>query len=308
MNLYIYPTDSSWYNTLRSIEGLDEVNFWRPSGQPFKALRPGDLFLFRLRAPINKIGGGGFFVHAATFPLSMAWDAFGIKNGTATFDAFAGSIARYRKESTPEAIHKDVSIGCIVLLRPFFLNEEDWIPLPSDYSPALQQGKRYSGDVDPGLSLADHVLTLLSADSHQGIATPDFTKMYGEPSFVRHRLGQGSFRTIVSDLYQRRCAVSEERTFPILQAAHIRPVSAGGTHSTDNGLLLRSDIHILFDKGYVTIDEEHRFLVSTKLNEEWSNGKLYYGMDKKPILLPRDMLDRPSRLHLEWHRDMVFKG
>jgi hypothetical protein len=43
------------------------------------------LFLFRLKAPINKIAGGGFFVHASIFPLNAAWDAFGIKNGTSDF-------------------------------------------------------------------------------------------------------------------------------------------------------------------------------------------------------------------------------
>jgi putative restriction endonuclease len=40
---------------------------------------------------------------------------------------------------------------------------------------------------------------------------------------VQPRLGQGAFRLLVTDAYQRRCAVTGERTLPVLDAAHIRP-------------------------------------------------------------------------------------
>lgn len=43
-----------------------------------------------------------------------------------------------------------------------------------------------------------------------------------------------------------------EKIPPVLQAAHIRPVTEGGRHRVDNGLLLRSDVHTLFDKGSLT--------------------------------------------------------
>jgi hypothetical protein len=76
---------------------------------------------------------------------------------------------------------------------------------------------------------------------------------------VRQRLGQGAFRVLVTDAYERRCAVTGEKALPVLQAAHIRPVTKEGTHQLDNGLLLRSDIHALFDQGYVTVTPDHRF-------------------------------------------------
>ncbi len=56
----------------------------------------------------------------------------------------------------------------------------------------------------------------------------------------------------MTEIYTRRCAVTKERTLPALDAAHIRPYREGGKHEPPNGLLLRSDIHRLFDKGYVT--------------------------------------------------------
>src|SRR5258708_29817376 len=72
---------------------------------------------------------------------------------------------------------------------------------------------------------------------------------WGEPTLIRPRLGQGAFRIVVTDNYQRRCAVTGERTLPALDAAHIRPYAEQGVHEPINGLLLRRDIHSLFDRG-----------------------------------------------------------
>ena len=51
---------------------------------------------------------------------------------------------------------------------------------------------------------------------------------FGEPHLIRPRLGQGAFRVLVTDIYRRRCAVTQERTLPALEAAHIRPYGDGG--------------------------------------------------------------------------------
>ena len=83
INLVIAVTDGDWFDTLRSEPGLEEVNFWAPSAGNFRALQPGELFLFKLHAPNNFIVGGGVFSHASNLPLSLAWEAFGTKNGAA---------------------------------------------------------------------------------------------------------------------------------------------------------------------------------------------------------------------------------
>jgi len=53
----------------------------------------------------------------------------------------------------------------------------------------------------------------------------------------------------VTDAYTRRCAITGEKTLPALQAGHIRPHAKSGPHEIRNGLLLRSDLHNLFDLG-----------------------------------------------------------
>jgi putative restriction endonuclease len=132
---------------------------------------------------------------------------------------------------------------------------------------------------------------------------------YGEPQLVRPRLGQGAFRVLVTDIYQRRCAVTGERTLPALDAAHIRPYGPEqGEHSAQNGVLLRRDIHSLFDAGYVTVTPSYRFEVSRRIKEEYENGRMYYALHGTPISVPERKGQRPDPLALRWHNDERFRG
>ena len=81
INLVIAVTDGDWFDMLRQRPNLAEVNFWAPSAAKFRALQPGELFLFKLHAPRNVIGGGGIFAYANALPCSLAWEAFGEANG-----------------------------------------------------------------------------------------------------------------------------------------------------------------------------------------------------------------------------------
>lgn len=112
----------------------------------------------------------------------------------------------------------------------------------------------------------------------------------------------------MTDIYDRRCAITKEKTLPALEAAHIRPYSEGGEHEASNGLLLRRDIHSLFDAGYVTVTPDHRFEVSRRIREEFENGRHYYALQGQEIALPREMAFRPDPVALEWHNEQRFRG
>jgi hypothetical protein len=59
INLVVAVTNNDWFEMLRKHPSLAEVNFWAPSAANFRALQPGELFLFKLHAPRNAIVGGG---------------------------------------------------------------------------------------------------------------------------------------------------------------------------------------------------------------------------------------------------------
>jgi putative restriction endonuclease len=79
-----------------------------------------------------------------------------------------------------------------------------------------------------------------------GLASPG--ERFGQPHLVTPRLGQGIFRVAVTDAYGRACAATGEHSPPALDPAHIRPYARDGQHAVSNGLLLRSDLHRLFDR------------------------------------------------------------
>ena len=312
MQFYVGVTDYDWFQLHATKPHVDEVNFWRPSSEiPFRALRAGEMFLFKLHSPRNYIAGGGFFTRFLRLQVSLAWDAFGEGNGARSLEEVRARISKYRRE--PINSHDDSQIGCIVLAEPFFFDEGDWIKAPSDFSLNIVSGKGYTTDDEIGRRLwqdvTQRLASLRAPEIDLGPATAAIIEgfRFGEPTLVMPRLGQGAFRVLVMDAYGRRCAMTGERTLPVLQAAHIRPYSEGGQHELTNGLFLRSDLHTLFDKGYISVEPaERRILVSRRIHKEFENGHDYYKLDGRTLAPPADPAWFPSRENLEYHRKAVF--
>jgi len=307
MKIYVGVTDQDWYEFLSRRQPWDEVNFWQPSGgRRFGTLQPGDLFLFKLHAPLNTIVGGGFFAHWTSLPVSLAWEAFTEGNGVGSLLEMKHRIGRYRGGT---AVRADHVVGCIVLIRPFFVPASSWLPMPRDWSLNIVQGKSYDTGSSIGRELYESVRTLGISDEILMIdQAPPTRERYGRIRAVRGRLGQGAFQVLVTDAYARRCAITAERTLPALEAAHIRPYSEGGEHWIDNGLLLRRDLHALFDRGYVTVTPNRVVEVSRRIKEEFENGRDYYALHGRPLHPPDDAESGPSEHLLRWHNEAVYLG
>ena len=305
INLVVAVTDGDWFEMLRQQPDLDEVNFWAPGAASFRALQPGELFLFKLHAPRNFIVGGGIFAYATVLPWSLAWQAFGETNGARSAQEMRARIARYRKVNPGD--RTDFEIGCRILTQPFFFDERDWIPVPPSWSPNIVVLKTYSTGDAEGLALWDAVNDRLNRSPISGLAEGPPAPRFGKPQLVLPRLGQGAFRVLVTDVYERRCAVTQERTLPALDAAHIRPYGDGGVHEARNGLLLRRDLHSLFDAGYVTVTPDLRFEVSGRIKEEFENGRHYYAMHGQSVRPPKEARQQPDPAALRWHNEHCFK-
>jgi putative restriction endonuclease len=303
MQAYVGITDQDWFNFLRTIPHLEEVNFWQPSGiHEFKALKPGELFLFKLHHPNNYIVGGGLYAHSSLLPISIAWETFEESNGARNLLEMRVRVAKYRRQI--ENRKDDYTIGCILIEEPFFLPQNLWIPIPSDWKFNIVQGRRYDLSIEPGLSIWKQLQMTVPMAS---VITDSFAR-YGQPILTMPRLGQGAFRILVTDAYERRCAVTNERTLPALDAAHIMPYSEHGEHVISNGILLRRDLHALFDKGYVTVSPSMVLEVSRKIREEFENGRDYYRLSGTTIRLPANPINRPLPKYLEWHNLNVYRG
>lgn len=314
MKFYIGTTDYNWYEYLSQLNPED-ANFWQPGGKAnFKVLHPGAPFLLKLKKPYNAIAGIGFFSSHTFLPISIAWDAFENRNGCGNIDELRKMVSAYRKEWWEE----NPTIGCIVLTNPIFFRKEDWIEPPSDWAKSIVQGKSYESTDLIGEQLWEKVELLLekylnTAPADQGksqlMLEGDRTDRYKYHVLSKVRLGQGAFRVLITDAYSRKCSVTGEKTLPVLQAAHIKPYAKSGPHFISNGLLMRSDIHKLFDSGYITVTTDFKIEISKRIKEEFENGREYYQYHGSSLkYLPPREIDKPLKEFIDWHNSNVFRS
>jgi len=105
------------------------------------------------------------------------------------------------------------------------------------------------------------------------------------------------------DAYSKKCAITGCNAIAVLEAAHIIPYKISGTDIVNNGILLRSDLHTLFDLGLIAINSsEWKLLVSSQLE-----GTEYAELDGKAIALPLSSDDYPDEEGLVWHWKEIFE-
>jgi putative restriction endonuclease len=302
-------TDYEWYQFLAARPSLDEVNFWRPSGdRKFAVLTPGEPFFFKTHYPHNKVVGGGFFSGFVPLPVSEAWELYGQANGVADLEQMRRRIGHYRKQTISPG--EDPVIGCVFVRDTRFFPPEETSEAPPEFAPNIVQGKSYDLGSASSASYFEHLLAqLLGRSIEVDLSEPWHRSgpVYGDPRLTPQRLGQQAFQAVVLNAYGRRCAITGNKIRPVLQAAHIRPLPCGGEHRLDNGLLLRSDVHTMFDRGYLGLDSKHRLMVSSRLRDQFGNGEQFYTQAGQPISMPDRKIERPNREFLEWHLDVIFK-
>lgn len=108
---------------------------------------------------------------------------------------------------------------------------------------------------------------------------------------IKIRRGQPEFRERLLAAWERKCVVTGCRVVGLLEAAHITPHSEGTNYRTSNGLLLRADIHTLYDLELISIDPFMRVHLTAEL--QFSEYRQYGG--KQIDRLPARSADTPSR-------------
>lgn len=314
---FIANTDRRWFDFLstRMINGrVDEVNFWQPSAKrPMKQMSPGEPIFFRLKSPTHAVAGFGFYAHFQVVNVDQAWDLFGWRNGDDTRSAFYQRIGAYRREDMSITANQRQPMGCTVLRDAHFWPDHRWLPWAAEqgWQPNIVQGKTENDSLRAAQLLGQITLAeAMQPADLVGAFSPlsvDRRVIVDRPTVQRE--GQGTFRLRLLDAYGGRCAITGERTQPVLDAAHIQPYLGPESNHVQNGLLLTKEFHALFDDGYVTVTPDNVVRVSSALRETWQNGVRYYAYDNQVLRsLPQKLAQRPSRDALAWHQSEVFLG
>jgi putative restriction endonuclease len=124
---------------------------------------------------------------------------------------------------------------------------------------------------------------------------------------VRDRI----FRRVILRAYDARCAITSLKLInghgrAEVEAAHIRPVEANGPDIVSNGLALSGTAHWMFDRGLISITDDHEIMISRHVND--TVGVRAMINKTGHILKPARAVDQPHRHFLQWHRENCFKA
>jgi len=292
----IAPTDSNWFNFLQDNQFNSYVNFWTPTPWNITGLKSGDKLYFMLKSPIRKIGGFGEFVEYKNLTANDAWTEFGNRNGRESKFDFLSSIQKYidRNSKNVGGIKLEASsykLGSIVLKNCEFWNEEDY-KVPDDYGVSFPKQvvtvKYFPKIYDPFY----HIIHF--ANKFTIIEEP----RDNERRLVQIRNGQSIFKGRILKAYNNKCCVTGETIPELLEAAHIQEYRNSNSHNIQNGLLLRVDIHRLYDNNLIFIDRYFIIHVSNYIKDEY-----YRQFNLKRIALPINEYEHPSAEVLELRRN-----
>lgn len=298
MKAFLAVTDPDWLRTLATA-GASEVNFWQPRPTTVRQAE-GTPWIFKVRGT-DRIAGYGFFSYWTVMPLGVAWETFGEANGVQSYGEMVRRVTALRHGDTV-----DDRVGCVVLADVFLLDRAEWIAAPADWKPNIVRLAGYDLSIGEGARIWNQLRALTAATALQS-PTLSVSGGLGPAALVTPRRGQGAFRLMVMDAYERRCAITGERTLPALEAAHIRPFSEHQKHEVRNGILMRSDLHRLYDLGLVTVKPDFTFHVSRTIERDYANGKIYYALDGTTISTPAHVDAKPDIDALAWHAAHRFR-
>ncbi len=174
---------------------------------------------------------------------------------------------------------------------------------PNEFDAILRMGLT----TDPallGLQQAAHTIDGFAEDSSEFLR-PVVTQL------TNRKFRDAAFARQVKIAYQNRCAISglslrNGGGRPEVQAAHIRPVEHDGPDTVRNGLALSGTVHWMFDRGLISLDDDHSVLIAKDKTPSGMLDRLI--LPERRLILPADLRARPHATYLAWHRNEVFCG
>ena len=142
----------------------------------------------------------------------------------------------------------------------------------------------------------------------RGGAVYSVDEVEDEPKSI---IRDAAFRRIVISAYEYRCAFCELQVLNslnqhIVDGAHIKPFSQFRDDRFDNGLSLCKNHHWAFDRGWFTVDDDYKIVVSNDLREESPHAQTMRDFHGQNIVLPAQQNYLPRIEALRWHQENVF--
>lgn len=307
---YVGITDFDWLSFLSAEKkGLDSsINFWTPGTTNFKALNEGDYFLFKLHNKKNSIEhgeivGGGIFDSFQVMTIEDAWNKFGYGNGCHSISEMREKINSIKKKNN---ISSNSLIGCIVLKNYFFLEKKDWLKSPKDWANSIVKGKTYDDTTKEGKEIIDSIrfktTQIQSINIIEEICKDMPIEGKVREAYIKARVNQGVFKDRLMKKGSK-CCLCNTHNPSLLIASHIKPWSKSDNYEKldpYNGFLMCPNHDALFDKGYISFEDDGKIMISEQLD---NTDRIYTNVNDKMKI----NIEKENTIYLKYHRENIFK-
>jgi HNH endonuclease len=253
MSAVYASTTPTWFDQLALIKP-ERVAFWQPTPARPARIAPGERWYFKeLGAP--RILGYGEFVGWEQLSALELFGKYGAACGYASVPELVGAFRVFDPD-----VDEHTPIGNVILenFTPF----DPPLPLDNVNLKDLTVRFVYLEGPDP---IASYVAGLRPSAAIAPFTLRDSGLAKRVAAARKVRVGQAAFRRLLIDVYGPVCALTGPQLEETLQAAHIQPYVDAESNHLSNGLVLRADMHVLFDLGLVTLTADMHIRVSTAL-------------------------------------------
>ncbi|MBL6082279.1 HNH endonuclease [Belnapia sp. T18] len=291
-------TQQDWLRRTRDARH-EAVHFWLPSPWQRRDLIAGDRWYFReqtwdkgLGRPPQILGHGIVVRYEQTTPRALF-----ASHGSATgYDSVSELAEGIGTTGYGEQGALDRSIGNIILRdvvvyeRPIIAPRD--IPTASLVSPNGRTYWPFNDELVRPL-LSDSEGRIKASEADDSAFDPKNAKDAREKVLraIKTRRGQKGFRDALLKAYSGRCAITGCSVLDVLEASHITPYLGPETNHVTNGILLRADLHTLYDCGLFAIDPGTLKVIIAPLLETSSYRKI----NNRPLRLPASPSESPSK-------------
>ncbi len=311
-DILVCRVQNRWYSIVKKeyiSAGSSATNFWTiktdDPAPELVNLKAGTLVIYVMELGDRfYIVGGGYFVRWGELSLADAWERFGVRNGSSSYEDMTAEVIRQGGSA-------DSTLISTMLFGTFIFSRDEALGMPDEFKSEFSGEKsRFLLSLNEPLG---RYLERLVRDKRAALNSNEYSSDWrGIYYLAAKRLDHGEidgFYAAVMAAYDFKCAVTGSTAIPLLDVANIQPCYSNTFQSVQNGILMRCDLHRLFSEGFMTLryegDKSIVIMVSPSIKTLGAGE--YMKFDGKKLHLPKDKSVWPKREYLEWHQHKCFE-
>lgn len=249
--------------------------------------------------------GGGYFLCHTIIDIESCWNQFGVRSGYLTYQEFLKRAKEFEADISDP-------LNCYLCNGSFIFIKDKIIEIPYEVKINLDRKSRALVSANEPFGLFLKKVSLQRRVEQLSVNSNDSTwpGIYYKATMHKSRSMAAQFKARMLSIYDFKCAITGCTVGSVLSIAHIKTLYDDRYLMPDNALILRSDIHMLFSKGFITAyyDNDDTVLIRVSKRIKMDVDPMYKFLDGAKLTLPENREYWPNKEYLTWHNQVRFEN